>query len=115
MPLHAHDPARVVVELDGLNELIGRPRDGNEAAAERLDDLVMEAVDLEVLFAQHLTQPAPRGDRDLVCRLVTRLFLAVLDLGARIARDVLVEASAERDVEHLDAAADREERSLLLD
>src|SRR5215510_4261251 len=115
VPLHSHHEAGVVVELHALYELIGRPRHRLQPAAERLDHLVMEAVDLDVIDAEHLGEAAAGSDADLVRRLITRRLLAVLDLRPGLRAHVLVEGAAERDVEHLDAAANSEERRLLLE
>src|SRR5262245_65083618 len=108
MPLHSHHEAGVVVELHTLHELIGRPRHRLEPGAERLDHLVVEAVDLDVVGAEHLGEAATGSDADRVRRVVAWLFLAVLDLRAGLRAHVLVEGAAEGDVEHLDASADGE-------
>ena len=81
-----------------------------EPRAERLDRLVVHAIDLDLVGAEGLGEPAARLDHDLVGGLVARRLLAVRELGAGIGADVLVETAAERDVQHLDAAADREDR-----
>src|SRR5262249_51581679 len=82
VPLHPHHEAGVVVELHALYELIGRPRHRLQPVAERLDHLMMEAVDLDVIDAEHLGEAAAGSAADLVCRLSARRLLAVLDLRA---------------------------------
>ncbi len=69
----------------------------------------MHAVDLELVRPQRLRETAPGLHLDLVSGLVARLLLAVLELGAGVAAHVLEERAAERHVEELEAAADRQD------
>ena len=114
VPLHTDDEAPTVLHLGALDDPVRGPRDGREPAAERLQRLVVEAVHV------HVQRPEDSGEarallhlhvvhRLVPPRLLERL-LAVVERRREIARDVLEEAPAERDVQHLKAAADREER-----
>ena len=66
---------------------------------------MVHAVHLDLVGALDLRQPAARLVLDLVGRLVARLRLAVLELGAGLGAHVLKEGPSQRHVEHLDAAA----------
>jgi len=112
MPLHAEHPARVVLELDAFDQMIRRPRDGCQSPAQGLDDLMVEAIDLDLVGSHHAGEPTTRRHGDLVGGLVSGFLLAVRHLGAGIRAHVLMEASAEGDIEHLDAAADGEDGPL---
>src|SRR3990172_9360525 len=81
--------------------------------SEPRERLVVEAVHVDLEGAEDRGEPRARLDLYLVRGLVAALRLAVSEGRAGVAPDVLVEAAAERDVEHLDAAADREEREPL--
>src|SRR5262245_12163146 len=91
MPLHAEHESRRVGELDALDDLVRCPGHRDEPGAERLQRLVVHAVDLELVSAERLREAASRFHLYLVRGLVPRLLLAVLDLRARLARHVLVE------------------------
>src|SRR5262245_36907489 len=93
MPLHADDEPRRVLQLDGLDELIGRPGDRAEAAAERLHRLMVHAVHVRGVRAHDRREPAVRGDLHRVGGLVARLLLAVHDGSAGVAADVLMQAA----------------------
>ncbi len=108
VPLDGHQP-RVVGRLHGFDDAVRGRGDDIEARAEVLDRLVMEAGDGDRASDQ-LVQPAALRERDVVGREVPRGALRVLDGVGYLARDVLVEGAAVRDVDELDAAADREDR-----
>src|SRR4029077_11156692 len=98
---------RRVGELDALDDVIGRPGHRDEPSAQRLQRLVVHAVDLELVGPERLRETAPRFHLYLVRGLVPWLLLAVLDLRARLARHVLVERAGERDAQNLDTTTDR--------
>src|SRR5438093_7838477 len=123
MPLHADDEAVAVRQLDALDDPVGGPGNLAEAAAERLDRLVVHAVHLELERAEDLAEACAlahhlHGVRGLVAwlRLAVRERLARRIRGvAVLIRDVLVEAPAQRDVDDLDAAADGEEGHVVVE
>jgi hypothetical protein len=98
--------------MQGLDDAVGRAGDDLEAAAERVDRLVMHAVDVQPAPAGEAVQRRSgfdvRGVRHLVGRL-SRPVLEVRQLG-----DVLVQRPARGDVERLHAAADGEQREVAL-
>jgi hypothetical protein len=74
---------------------------------------MMEAVHVDLERAQDAGEPRAVANLHLMRRDMARLALepglAVIERRARLARDVLVEAAPERDVQHLQAATDREQ------
>src|SRR2546425_13140203 len=76
---------------------------------------LFRSVPLQVERAEHRAEPRALLHLHRVSGMVPRLLLAVIDDAARLARDVLVERPAERDVEHLEPAADREEGHALIE
>src|SRR5665647_1977791 len=108
VPLDGYQP-RVIGRLDGLDDAVRCGGDDIEACAEVPDRLVMEAGDRDRASDQ-LVQPAAVRQRHVVCGEVPGGTLRVLDGTRYLAGDVLVEGAAVRDVDELDAAADREDR-----
>src|SRR2546428_9115322 len=123
MPLHADDEAVAVRQLDAFDDPVGGPGNLAEAAAERLDRLVVHTVHLELERAEDLAEARAlahhfHGVRGLVAwlRLAVRERLVRRIRGvAVLIRDVLVEASAQRDVDDLDASADGQEGHVVVE
>ena len=105
VPLDA-EIERLAVALDRLHDAVVGPRHGAQIAAEAVDGLVVERVDVEVLGADDRGQPRPGLDPHVVRRLPARLGLAVRHRAVADVRHVLVQRAAAGDVEHLAAAAD---------
>src|SRR4029450_8197851 len=114
MPLDADDEARVIDQLHALDDRVRSPRHVLQAAAQTVDGLVVEAVHVDLQRAEdagesrailhlplmHRRAPGPALEDGL----------GVIERRARLARNVLMEAPAEGDVEHLQAGADWEAR-----
>ena len=100
VPLHAEDPA--AGQLDGLDRAVLGPAGHDEAVAEPVDRLVVHRVADRGLLAD-----GDRGQR------AGRQAHLVVDEPVLV--DVLHQRAAERDVEHLVAAADGEQREAELD
>src|SRR2546422_3846315 len=118
VPLDPDDEPSAVAELHALDDRVRRPRHVREFAPEPIDRLVMEAVYVDLQRAEDAGEPRAFPYLDLVCRNVPSLALehrlAVIERRARLARNVLMQAAAEGDVEYLEAAADREEGNVVL-
>src|SRR6266436_3856969 len=122
MPLHADHPMLVRLMLDGLDHTIGCDCGDAQAAAQIADGLVMRSIDLDVERAVligvagngcKLIDFAPRLDpRGMygVGRIGGQAFPAVLNFSVQLAGDVLVETSAEANVEALAAIANGKNR-----
>ena len=123
---------RIVLELDHLDDAVRCQAGDDEAVAEAVDRLVVEAVDVDHGHPEGRVQPRARDDGHLVARVVGHVRLAQqggpLDLlpallatigrallPARIEREVLDERPAERDVDDLDPAAHPEQRQAAVD
>jgi hypothetical protein len=78
---------------------------------------VVEAVHVDLQRAENAGEPRAVAHLHVVRRDVPRPALeprlAVIEGRARLARDVLVQAAAERHVEHLEAATDRKQGDVL--
>src|SRR5439155_16599332 len=118
VPLNAEDEPRVIAELHALVDRVGRPRHVLEPASQPFDGLVVEAVDVDLQRAEDAGEPRAVLHFHLMRRDAPSVplepRLAVVERRARLAGNVLMEAPAERDVQHPDAAADREERDAIL-
>ena len=111
VPLHADHELVAVGRLDGLDDAVGRPRDGPQALAELVDRLMVEGVDLDLERPDDLGEAAVGVDPHRVGLDLGVLPLAVRDLARA---EVLVQAAAARHVQRLHPAADREHRHLAL-
>src|SRR5437763_8534614 len=110
MPLHAEDEGARVRQLDTLDDVVRGPRHVAQAPPQSLDRLVMKAVDLHLRTAERRAEPRTLDhDFHRMRRLTSWRGLGVDEGSWMLARDVLDERSAERDVQHLNAAANREE------
>jgi hypothetical protein len=115
VPLHTHHEALVARHLDALDDAVRRPRHLAQPIAQALDRLVMHTVHLDLARVENPSQPrALAHDLDSVRGLIARRLLTVRQRVRPLARNVLHERAAERHVQHLDAAADREQRHLIL-
>src|SRR5919109_4471650 len=107
MPLDRDDEAAAVGVLERLDHVVGSPADVTKIATQAMHGLVVEAV-----HAQLRGREDPAEPRALALQLhvvrgdVAPGGLAVLNAVAEHIGDVLMEAAAEGDVEHLQAAAD---------
>src|SRR4051812_46612975 len=111
VPEDADDEA-AVLGLEPFDRAVVRPREGHEALAEPAGPLVVVGLDLAALAEQrggaragreaHLVVPEDAG--------VELVLLVADDVG-----EVLHEVAAARDVQDLDAAADREHRHVPLE
>src|SRR5437868_13294375 len=97
-------PRRILDRLDGA--VLG-DRGHAQPLSEAPEALVVVRLD-RCALAEQLPEPASRLERDVVIREDTRRVLVLLV--ADDVREVLDEVAAERDVQHLRAAADREHR-----
>lgn len=107
--LNCHDEA-MIWELDAFNQAVGGLCRNDGVAPQRLDALMMEAVDRERLCAQQVCQACIRGDSDDMGAIGAGfpgpgVFEAVGALGANI----LIEAAARGDVEQLQAPSDTQD------
>ena len=105
MPLHRHDPGRVSVDrLGGFDDAIVRPRHRPEPRRQITDCLMMTAIHRCRARAER-----PLEQRTgLYAHLVIALLVAVWHGARALTLEVLIQRTAERNVEDLDAAADRE-------
>src|SRR5207245_9033072 len=107
MPLHRYHPRRIRVhQLRSLDEAVLGPRHRLEPRCEIADRLMMAAVHRCRTHAKGTFEKRP--GRDAHC-VLARL-VAVRHGTGPLAVEVLVEGAAERDVEDLTAATDRENR-----
>jgi hypothetical protein len=113
VPLHA-DHVRQVGTFYGFDHAVGRGRRDDEAGGGFLDCLVMPAVDQQhVAFeavGHQLRQLGACRDPHFMRRGGRRCRHLVIERSRDAGGDVLHERSTGRDVEHLDAAADRQQR-----
>ena len=110
VPLHAEQQPRPRL-LDRLDHAVRRPGDRPQAAAEPVDGLVVERVDLERRSAPTISASREPGSIRTACvGIRPGRGLAVLDGAVGDVRQMLVQRAAARDVERLAAAADAEDR-----
>ena len=114
MPLRPDDPC-VAVELDALDHAVGSASADPQAVAGALDRLMVVRRARRVRDAHRGRQPGTGLDLDVVDGRPAR------DAGLAVGEDpvavgdVLVERAAQRDVQHLVAAADRQRRDTAID
>src|SRR5438874_475710 len=114
MPLHRDDEAAAVGVLEGLDHIVGSPADVTKIAAQAMHGLVMEAVHAQLRGPEDRAEPRALGLQLHVVRGdVAPGGLAVLNAVAERVGDVLMDAAAEGDVEHLQAATDGEHRHVV--
>src|SRR5258708_1322199 len=118
MPLYPDNPVLMQLVLDSLNDSVGSDGGDTQAVAQIPDGLVMRRVDLDVECAVLIHETGNGSElSDLAARLDPRgvngvgrirrtTLLAVLDTAAQFAGNVLVERTAEANVEALAAVAD---------
>src|SRR2546430_1665033 len=106
MALHRNDKA--VIRLHALDRAVLALRRLVQAGGETADGLVVEAVDPDLVLAGGVAQLGRRVDLDGVGEVAPPMVTDVVIL------EVLDERSAERDVDHLLAAADAQHRQLLV-
>ena len=107
MPLHP-EHVRRALDFDRLDGAVFGPPDRAGPVAQPLDGLMVQCVDSERRAAQRGGDAALGIETDVVNRLVVRVV-------ARVDGHVLHERAAQRDVEHLDAAAYAERRLVAFD
>src|SRR5438105_8249801 len=119
MPLHAEAEAAARV-FDRFDDTVRRACRGDEPFAEIFDGLMMAAVHVARIrilepFTKGAVEEAAGVQPHLVRDREARLLDPMLDVRADFLGDVLDERAAARDVQDLDAAADREDRKVGLD
>ena len=115
VPLHAErEPARRV--LDRLGQVVDRRPAGDlEALAEAVDALVVVRLRARGRSRPRRARRASRGAADVVVGVVERARRAAVVLVADGVGQVLDQRPAARDVHHLHAAADAEQRQVALE
>jgi hypothetical protein len=114
MPLHAEREA-VARRLDRLGQVVDRrPAGDRQPVADPLDALVVVRLGAVELLARDPRRERALRQPDVVVRVVERAERAPVVLVAVVVREVLVQRPAARDVHHLHAAADAEERQVTL-
>ena len=119
MPLHADaESARGI--LDGFDDAIGRGGGRDESFSERLHGLMMAAVHGALIAvldagAHQAFERASWRHPDVMRNREPGFTYDMLDAAGDFVRDVLHEGAAARDVQHLNAAANREHREIGLD
>src|SRR2546428_9876318 len=106
MPLHGQHPRLAVRRLGALDHAVGRPGRGAQRRREVADRLMVAAVHGGLQGGDGAMQEGAGLDPQAVARPRVR----VIDLARPLARPVLVQRPAERDVEDLDAPANRQDR-----
>jgi hypothetical protein len=98
MVLHAHQPG-MFRTLEAFDQAVGRPGNRLQAGSKPVDDLVMEAVDLELSFPQSVGQSRAGLHPQPMTHFTSRRALTMVT-------NVLHECAAERHVDELLPAAD---------
>src|SRR2546426_7222854 len=106
VPLHREHPGLALRGLGGLDHPVVRPRRGDEPGREVAYRLMVPAVHRAAPDPDGAKQPGVRGDVDPVARR----FVRVVDRTRSLAQQVLIQRTPQRDIENLDAPADREDR-----
>jgi hypothetical protein len=112
VPLNS-DAERVPLQLDPLNHLVLRPRDGEQAAADAVDALTVAGRDLSGGSAERTPGLARGAELHLVRGQLHRIW--PVRLVAKTAGQVLGERAAPGDVQQEHAAVDGEEGEILVD
>ena len=117
VPLHADAERARSARSMAFDDAVGAPSaDATSPSPSRADRLMVPAVDAAACTRRRRSRPSaacePRAghDRDVVRDGVLRFVDAVRQIGRHRRRDVLHQRAAGGDVQHLRAAADREER-----
>src|SRR3954469_11001239 len=111
MPLHCHHPPVVIGGFDSFYDSVGRARGHPHSIGDALHRLMVEGVHTQMLATDGLREQRARLDGDVVSSRGARAFLVVIDIGFALRRDVLNQCPAEGDVQNLDAATNRQNRS----
>ena len=117
MPLHAQTEGRVIGPAHGLDQTVLGEGLGLQRLGEARDALPVQRIDHDLVFADPVAQfPAQPHRVDRPVALVERNIEArAMILVTVHGVNGLIQAAAKRDVQLLEAAADREERRLALD
>lgn len=107
MPLHGEAERMLEARLERFDHAVGCPSDGCQAFTDPPNRLMMERIGREKSTPEHIAQP-PLLERDGVPRHVTAVLLPVH--GGAMSRNILEQGPAERDVDHLQAAANPKQR-----
>ena len=109
MPLHREHPPGQICRLRALDHAVAN---GSSGDAERRRHpgqcLMVKGIRPQVIRAEGVRQTRAGIDADIVDAGIARSIRVVRDGIGELTRDVLHERSAEGDVRHLNAAADRE-------
>ena len=95
---------------DGLRNTVGRFCDDLNVLARVLYGLVMEGVDPDLGFTVDFLQDRTFFDREVMPRIVSRVFVTEMVLKFSFDLKILIQGSACSHVHDLDAAADAEDR-----
>src|SRR3989442_5631455 len=106
MPLDAQSPGGPVHGVDAFDQAVVGPGRGAEGGCEIADRLVVPGIHRRRSRPQRALEQRTGLDREPV----PGPGVGVIEGSGPLARQVLVQRAAERDVEDLDAAADREDR-----
>src|SRR5579875_3529296 len=107
MPLHGEAERMLEARLERFDHAVGCPSDGCQAFTDPPNRLMMERIGREKSTPEHIAQP-PLLERDGVPRHVTVVLLPVH--GGAMSRNILEQGPAERDIDHLQAAANPKQR-----
>ncbi len=114
VPLDGEHPQVPIEQLERLDDAVGRAGGDGQAVADRGDALVVDRVDVDLVRPVDRGQPRARLQQHGMGRAGGRHVLEVV-IGEPGGRQVLHERPAERDVEHLRAAADPQQRGAVLE
>src|SRR5258706_4261778 len=107
MPLHA-DGEAMAGAFDGFDDSVWRDGRRNESAAEASDCLMVGCVYFNRSSAKDCAEPGVVGDLHPMTAMIFFLALLVLGGAGDLVGDILIQRTAENDVERLGAAADAE-------
>src|SRR5215469_2313855 len=103
MPLHADQPlAFRLAQLNGFDDPVGRACYHGQHGCDVLQRLVMPAVGANALALHRAGEERARIDGDVV------FALSMVDWARALGREILMQRPAQRDVENLYSATDRQ-------
>lgn len=108
MPLHTDHPPVIALPLDAFDDPVRRERDRGEAGTHSLDGLMVKRIHDELVGTERTRESRSSSDAHVVHTLVARPIAIVRDGARPLAWQVLHERATEGDIDHLDAATDRE-------
>lgn len=110
MPLNGEHPPTVVSRFGALDYSICRARRDAKLVRDPGERLMMEGICRQAIAAEGVREPRLRLDDHFVDARVTTASRIVIDRVRALARDVLHERPAKRDIHDLDAATNGERR-----